>query len=64
VERSNPNMQLIRLEHKLGIRASDTAQFELVDWTIPTGSARRWSGAAAASSSRRGRRPSPRSTGS
>ena len=35
VERSNPGMQLIRLEHKLGIRASDTAQFELVDCRVP-----------------------------
>jgi acyl-CoA dehydrogenase len=35
VERSNPGMELIRLEHKLGIRASDTAQFELVDCRVP-----------------------------
>ncbi len=35
VERSNPGMQLIRLEHKLGIRASDTAQFVLEDCRVP-----------------------------
>ncbi|MBF6621790.1 MAG: acyl-CoA dehydrogenase family protein [Patulibacter sp.] len=35
VERSNPGMKLIRLEHKLGIRASDTAQFVLEDCRVP-----------------------------
>jgi acyl-CoA dehydrogenase len=35
VERTNPGMQLIRLEHKLGIRASDTAQFVLEDCRVP-----------------------------
>jgi len=35
VERSNPGMILERLEHKLGIRASDTAAFRLVDCRIP-----------------------------
>jgi len=35
VERSNPGMKLIRLEHKLGIRASDTAAFSLEDCRVP-----------------------------
>jgi len=35
VERSNPGMILERLEHKLGIRASDTAAFRLENCRIP-----------------------------
>ncbi len=35
VERSNPQMKLLRLEHKLGIRASDTAAFSLEDCRVP-----------------------------
>ncbi|MCE1177989.1 MAG: acyl-CoA dehydrogenase family protein [Micrococcales bacterium] len=35
VERSNPGMKLVRLEHKLGIRASDTAAFSLQDCRVP-----------------------------
>ncbi|NYJ74218.1 acyl-CoA dehydrogenase family protein [Allobranchiibius huperziae] len=35
VETSNPGMQLVRLEHKLGIRASDTAAFLLQDCRVP-----------------------------
>jgi acyl-CoA dehydrogenase len=35
VERSNPGMKLERLEHKLGIRASDTAAFRLEDCRVP-----------------------------
>jgi acyl-CoA dehydrogenase len=35
VERDNPGMKLVRLEHKLGIRASDTAEFVLEDCRIP-----------------------------
>ncbi len=35
VERSNPGLVLERLEHKLGIRASDTAAFRLVDCRVP-----------------------------
>jgi acyl-CoA dehydrogenase len=35
VERSNPGMKLDRLEHKLGIRASDTAAFILDDCRVP-----------------------------
>ncbi|CAN5585594.1 acyl-CoA dehydrogenase family protein [soil metagenome] len=35
VERSNPGMILDRLEHKLGIRASDTAAFRLEDCRVP-----------------------------
>jgi acyl-CoA dehydrogenase len=35
VERSNPGLQLDRLEHKLGIRASDTAAFRLEDCRVP-----------------------------
>src|SRR5215217_916038 len=35
VERSNPGMKLDRLEHKLGIRASDTAAFSLEDCRVP-----------------------------
>ena len=35
VERSNPGMVLERLEHKLGIRASDTAAFRLEDCRVP-----------------------------
>jgi acyl-CoA dehydrogenase len=35
VERSNPGMHLDRLEHKLGIRASDTAQFTMQDCRVP-----------------------------
>jgi acyl-CoA dehydrogenase len=34
VERSNPGMKLDRLEHKLGIRASDTAAFRLEDCRV------------------------------
>ena len=37
VERSNPGMKLDRLEHKLGIRASDTAAFILEDCRVPEG---------------------------
>lgn len=36
VERSNPGLKLDRLEHKLGIRASDTAAFILEDCRVPT----------------------------
>ena len=35
VERSNPGMKLVRLEHKLGIRASDTAAFSLQNCRVP-----------------------------
>ena len=35
VERSNPGMKLERLEHKLGIRASDTAAFRLEECRVP-----------------------------
>ncbi len=35
VERSNPGMKLDRVEHKLGIRASDTAAFTLQDCRVP-----------------------------
>ncbi len=35
VERSNPGLTLDRLEHKLGIRASDTANFFLRDCRVP-----------------------------
>ena len=35
VEPSNPGMKLVRLEHKLGIRASDTAAFSLQDCRVP-----------------------------
>ncbi|HWU68088.1 MAG TPA: acyl-CoA dehydrogenase family protein [Stenotrophobium sp.] len=35
VERGTPGFDLVRLEHKLGIRASDTAQFALVDCRVP-----------------------------
>jgi acyl-CoA dehydrogenase len=35
VERSNPGLKLDRLEHKLGIRASDTANFFLQDCRVP-----------------------------
>ncbi len=35
VERDNPGMKLDRLEHKLGIKASDTANFVLTDCRIP-----------------------------
>jgi acyl-CoA dehydrogenase len=35
VERSNPGLKLDRLEHKLGIRASDTAIFVLEDCRVP-----------------------------
>jgi acyl-CoA dehydrogenase len=35
VERSNPGLKLDRLEHKLGIRASDTAAFTLQDCRVP-----------------------------
>jgi acyl-CoA dehydrogenase len=35
VERSNPGLILERLEHKLGIRASDTAAFRLENCRIP-----------------------------
>jgi acyl-CoA dehydrogenase len=35
VERNNPGLKLDRLEHKLGIRASDTANFVLDDCRVP-----------------------------
>jgi acyl-CoA dehydrogenase len=35
VERSNPGLILERLDHKLGIRASDTASFRLADCRVP-----------------------------
>ena len=35
VHRDNPGMELVRLEHKLGIRASDTAAFSLQDCRVP-----------------------------
>jgi acyl-CoA dehydrogenase len=35
VERDNPGLKLDRLEHKLGIRASDTANFVLKDCRVP-----------------------------
>jgi acyl-CoA dehydrogenase len=35
VERDNPGLKLDRLEHKLGIRASDTANFSLQDCRVP-----------------------------
>jgi len=35
VERSNPGLKLDRVEHKLGIRASDTANFVLEDCRVP-----------------------------
>lgn len=35
VERSNPGLVLERLEHKLGIRSSDTAAFRLTDCRVP-----------------------------
>jgi acyl-CoA dehydrogenase len=35
VERDNPGLKLERLEHKLGVRASDTAAFRLEDCRIP-----------------------------
>src|ERR1700742_3165658 len=35
VERDNPGLKLDRLEHKLGIRASDTAAFLLQDCRVP-----------------------------
>ena len=35
VERNNPGLKLDRLEHKLGIRASDTANFVLEDCRVP-----------------------------
>ncbi len=35
VERDNPGLELDRLEHKLGIRASDTASFTLRDCRVP-----------------------------
>jgi acyl-CoA dehydrogenase len=35
VERSNPGLKLVRLERKLGIRASDTAAFHLDDCRVP-----------------------------
>jgi len=35
VERSNPGLKLIRVEDKLGIRASDTAAFSLEDCRVP-----------------------------
>jgi acyl-CoA dehydrogenase len=35
VARSNPGLKLDRLEHKLGIRASDTANFVLDDCRVP-----------------------------
>jgi acyl-CoA dehydrogenase len=38
VERDNPGLKLDRLEHKLGIRASDTANFVLDNCRVPKGS--------------------------
>lgn len=35
VRRDNPGLQLVRLEHKLGIRASDTAAFVLDNCRVP-----------------------------
>ena len=35
VERSNPGLKLVRVNHKLGIRASDTADFVLEDCRVP-----------------------------
>ena len=35
VERSNPGLKLARLNHKLGIRSSDTADFTLEDCRVP-----------------------------
>ncbi|MGH8455682.1 MAG: acyl-CoA dehydrogenase family protein [Stenotrophobium sp.] len=35
VEKGAPGFDLVRLEHKLGIRASDTAQFALVNCRVP-----------------------------
>jgi len=35
VEKSNPGLKLVRLEHKLGIRASDTAAFSLQGCRVP-----------------------------
>jgi acyl-CoA dehydrogenase len=35
VERDNPGLKLDRLEHKLGIKASDTANFVLTDCRVP-----------------------------
>jgi len=35
VRRDNPGLKLVRLEHKLGIRASDTAAFILDDCRVP-----------------------------
>ena len=35
VRRDNPGLRLVRLEHKLGIRASDTAAFHLDDCRVP-----------------------------
>jgi acyl-CoA dehydrogenase len=35
VERDTPGFELVRLEHKLGIRASDTAHFRLNDVRVP-----------------------------
>src|SRR5215212_8095758 len=35
VERSNPGLKLLRVEDKLGIRASDTAAFSLEDCRVP-----------------------------
>lgn len=35
VERDNPGLHLERLEHKLGIRASDTANFRLEECRVP-----------------------------
>jgi acyl-CoA dehydrogenase len=37
VERGNPGLKLDRLEHKLGIRASDTANFVLQDCRVGSG---------------------------
>ncbi|QUH02975.1 acyl-CoA dehydrogenase family protein [Saccharopolyspora erythraea] len=35
VEKGTPGFELVRLEHKLGIRASDTAEFRLDDVRVP-----------------------------
>src|SRR3954465_656032 len=35
VERSNPGLKVVRVDHKLGIRSSDTADFVLEDCRVP-----------------------------
>ena len=44
VERSNPGLILERLDHKLGIKASDTATFRLENCRVPKGEPARESG--------------------